>query len=100
MTSPLDLAGRVVELVRQVAGPSAEAEVGTERAELALTRFANSFIHQNLADVATTVRLRLHLDGRTATGSSTVVSAEEYVTWSSVRSRRSGTARPTRAGRG
>ncbi|AVT33874.1 peptidase U62 [Plantactinospora sp. BC1] len=76
MTSPLDLAGRVVELVRQVAGPGAEAEVGTERAELALTRFANSFIHQNLADVATTVRLRLHLDGRTATGSSTVVSAE------------------------
>ncbi|MDG4784591.1 metallopeptidase TldD-related protein [Micromonospora sp. WMMD1102] len=76
MTSPLDLAGRVVELVRQVAGPGAEAEVGVEHAELALTRFANSFIHQNLADVATTVRLRLHLDGRTATAVSTVVGDE------------------------
>ncbi|MDW5326282.1 TldD/PmbA family protein [Plantactinospora sp. KLBMP9567] len=76
MTSPLDLAGQVVELVRQVGGPGAEAEVGTEHAELALTRFANSFIHQNMADAVTTVRLRLHLDGRTATGSSTVVNAE------------------------
>ncbi|GIG85810.1 TldD/PmbA family protein [Plantactinospora endophytica] len=76
MTDPLDLAGRVVDLVRQVAGPGAEAEVGTEYAELALTRFANSFIHQNMADAGTTVRLRLHLDGRTASGASTVVTAE------------------------
>ncbi|MEQ4303259.1 metallopeptidase TldD-related protein [Plantactinospora sp. B6F1] len=76
MASPLDLAGRVVDVVRQVAGPGAEAEVGTEYAELALTRFANSFIHQNMADALTTIRLRLHLDGRTATGSSTVVSAD------------------------
>lgn len=75
MTSPFDLAGQVVELVRQVAGPGAEAEVGVESAELALTRFANSFIHQNIAEAATAVRLRLHLGGRTATGSSTVVTA-------------------------
>ncbi|MFC6014877.1 TldD/PmbA family protein [Plantactinospora solaniradicis] len=73
MTSPLDLAGQVVELVRQVAGPGAQAEVGAERADLALTRFANSFIHQNIGEAATSVRLRLHLDGRTASGSSTVV---------------------------
>lgn len=76
MTSSLDLAGRVVDLVRQVAGADAQAEVGTEHAELALTRFANSFIHQNIAESATVVRLRLHLDGRTATGSSTMTSAD------------------------
>ncbi|MEE6257022.1 TldD/PmbA family protein [Plantactinospora sonchi] len=76
MTTPLDLAGRVVELVRQIAGPDAQAEVGTENVESALTRFANSFIHQNVAEQGTTVRLRLHLDGRTAGGSSTVIDGD------------------------
>lgn len=45
-------------------------------AEQALTRFANSVIHQNVADESVTVRLRLHTDGRTATGSSTVTTAD------------------------
>jgi predicted Zn-dependent protease len=76
VTAELDLAGRVVELVRAAAGPAAQAEVLVDHTDLALTRFANSFIHQNVAAVATTVRLRLHLDGRTATGSTTVTSAE------------------------
>ncbi|MGC9668813.1 TldD/PmbA family protein [Planosporangium sp. 12N6] len=67
----LDIAGRVLDLVRNVAGPAAEAEVLVERQELALTRFANSYIHQNVADAVTHVRLRLHTDGRTAAGSST-----------------------------
>ncbi|MFI2646412.1 TldD/PmbA family protein [Micromonospora fulviviridis] len=69
----VDLAGRVVELVRRLAGPGAEAEVVVTRADLALTRFANSFIHQNVAESATTVRLRLHADGRTAAGSGSLV---------------------------
>ena len=42
-----------------------------ERRTLALTRFANSYIHQNMADATTSVRLLLHLDGRTAVGSTT-----------------------------
>jgi predicted Zn-dependent protease len=67
-----DIASQVLDLVR---GTGAEAEVLVEREELALTRFANSFIHQNVADATTWVRLRLHLDGRTAAGSSTVVDA-------------------------
>ena len=71
----LELAARVVELVRQVAGPSAEAEVMVRHEAEALTRFAVSMIHQNVADAATTVSLRLHLDGRTATGSTTIVNA-------------------------
>jgi predicted Zn-dependent protease len=73
--SQLALAGRVVELVRRLAGPDAEAEAGVYHAAEALTRFANSVIHQNVADATTTVRLRLHLDGRTAAGSTTVSDA-------------------------
>jgi predicted Zn-dependent protease len=61
----LDLASGVLELVAPAGG---EAEVMVSREELGLTRFANSHIHQNVADVAVTVRLRLHLNGRTAAG--------------------------------
>lgn len=71
----LDLAGRVVELVRRRAGSGAEAEVAAHHSAEALTRFANSFIHQNVADATTTVRLRLHLDGRTASGATTIIDA-------------------------
>jgi predicted Zn-dependent protease len=67
----LDVAGRVLDLVREAAGAGAEAEVLVTRQELALTRFANSYIHQNVADVVTHVRLRLHFEGRTTVGSST-----------------------------
>jgi len=72
----LEVAGRVVELVRAAAGPGGQAEVLVDHTELALTRFANSYIHQNVAAVTTTVRLRLHLDGRTAAGFTTVTSAD------------------------
>ena len=68
----LDLAARVLEWVRVLGGPGTEAEVLVERRALALTRFANSYIHQNMADSTTTVRLRLHRDGRTALGSTTL----------------------------
>jgi predicted Zn-dependent protease len=61
------LAEAVLELVRASA-PAAEAEVRVAVSALALTRFANSFVHQNVADTGTRIRLRLHLDGRTATG--------------------------------
>jgi predicted Zn-dependent protease len=75
MSAELDLAARVVELTRRLAGASAEAEVIAAHTAEALTRFANSAIHQNVADATTTVRLRLHLDGRTAGGSTTVTAA-------------------------
>jgi len=75
MSAELDLAGRVVELTRRRAGAGAEAEVVAAHSAEALTRFANSAIHQNVADATTTVRLRLHLDGRTAAGSTTVTDA-------------------------
>ncbi len=68
----LDLAAQVLEWVRVISGPGTEAEVLVERQALALTRFANSYIHQNVADTVTTVRLRLHREGRTALGSTTL----------------------------
>ncbi|GAA3350407.1 TldD/PmbA family protein [Amorphoplanes nipponensis] len=72
MSAELDLAARVIELIRRLAGAGAQAEVVAAHSAEALTRFANSAIHQNVADATTTVRLRLHLDGRTAGGSTTV----------------------------
>jgi len=52
--------------------PGAEVEVGADRHRLSLTRFANSVIHQNVAEDITTVRLRIHLGGRTVSASATV----------------------------
>ncbi|MER7461178.1 metallopeptidase TldD-related protein [Micromonospora sp. NPDC126480] len=72
----LDLAGQVIELIRRLGGPAAEAEAVVTRAGLALTRFANSFIHQNVAESGVGVRLRLHVDGRTAAGSGSVVTPD------------------------
>ncbi len=64
---------RTVERVL-AALPGAEVAVQTDRNELALTRFANSVIHQNVAEDVTTTRVVVHLDGRTASGSASVVS--------------------------
>ncbi|SCE80061.1 Predicted Zn-dependent protease or its inactivated homolog [Micromonospora viridifaciens] len=71
--SELEVAGQVVEMVRRLAGPDAQAEVTVTRTELALTRFANSFIHQNVAESGTAVRLRLHVDGRTVAGTGSLL---------------------------
>lgn len=74
--SERELAGQVVDLVRRLGGPGAQAEAVVTRADLALTRFANSFIHQNVAESTVGVRLRVHVDGRTAAGSGSVVSPD------------------------
>jgi predicted Zn-dependent protease len=76
MTTELDLAAHVIALVTTVAGPGAEAEVTVSHDAEALTRFANSAIHQNVAEATTTVRLRLHADGRTAAATTTVLAPE------------------------
>ncbi|ASW56652.1 TldD/PmbA family protein [Plantactinospora sp. KBS50] len=69
----LDLASRVADLVRSLGGPGAQAEVWVQHSELSLTRFANSAIHQNVSDTAVRIRLRVHVDGRTAAGSTTLI---------------------------
>lgn len=59
------VADRVVELVRSKA-PDAETEVTVRGGTDALTRFANSFIHQNVAESVSHVLLRVAVDGKTA----------------------------------
>ena len=60
---PSALAERVVEMV----GRRAEAAVTVTHTRQGLTRFANSFIHQNVVDEHTEIYLQLSLDGRPAT---------------------------------
>jgi predicted Zn-dependent protease len=73
--SERDLAHRVLERVRS-ASPQAEVEVSVDRINAALTRFANSVIHQNVAEDTMRVSIRVHADGRTASGSSTATGDE------------------------
>ncbi len=61
-------ADRVLELVRTRAS-SAEAEVTVRTGNRALTRFANSSIHQNVAEELSHVLLRVAVDGRVAASS-------------------------------
>jgi predicted Zn-dependent protease len=61
--APADLCQQVLGLV----GGRAEAEVTASAGRSALTRFANSHIHQNVAVDHLDVRLRLVADGRLAT---------------------------------
>ena len=68
MTSPEAVAERVLEEVPD----GLEAEVMVSDATSSLTRFANSFIHQNVSEESTTISLTLVSDGRVATSSGTV----------------------------
>lgn len=68
----LRLAQRLLERAT-AAGADAEIEVAIDHNRLALTRFANSAIHQNVADDIVSLRVRVHREGRTASGSSTRV---------------------------
>lgn len=66
-------------LARQVleravaAAPGSDVEVTVDHVRPALTRFANSVIHQNVAEDLVDVGVRVHVNGRTAAASSTVV---------------------------
>ena len=54
------------ERVLALVGSDAEAEVAVSAGNEALTRFATSFIHQNVADDARGIHLRVALDGHVA----------------------------------
>ncbi len=69
------LCTRVLELVAD-REPSAEAEANVAESRSALTRFANSFIHQNVGEQGPRVLLRVSIDGRSASGSTTSVGDE------------------------
>ncbi|HEX4982031.1 MAG TPA: metallopeptidase TldD-related protein [Ilumatobacteraceae bacterium] len=72
MSVEQDLAASAVEQVMAALGDAA-VEAAADRHRLSLTRFANSVIHQNVAEDVTRVRLRIHHDGRTASASATVI---------------------------
>jgi predicted Zn-dependent protease len=66
----LDVAERVLAIVRDRAGSeAAEAEVNVAHGTQALTRYANSFIHQNVSEDVSHVLLRVALDGHVASSS-------------------------------
>jgi predicted Zn-dependent protease len=60
MSEALRIARRVVEIV----GDRAEAEASVSMGRHDLTRFANSFIHQNVGEEGVSVRLRVAVEGR------------------------------------
>ena len=63
-----DLADHVIDLVH-ASSAGAEVEVTVRRGHEALTRFANGFIHQNVASDVRHVLIRASVDGRNATTS-------------------------------
>jgi predicted Zn-dependent protease len=71
-----DVANQLLDLVAQQTGGEARAEVTVIAGQLSLTRFAGSFIHQNVAEATDRVRLRVHTGGRTAASSTTVTSKD------------------------
>jgi len=78
MSDPQSIAARLLERAVGIDG-GAEIEASVDSHRLALTRFANSVIHQNVADDTTRAHLRVHRDGRTASGSTTRVDDEGIV---------------------
>jgi predicted Zn-dependent protease len=67
MREPSEIADELIGLVP----PGVEAETIVASGNLSLTRFANSFIHQNVAEDGSTVHLRVAVDGRVASADGT-----------------------------
>jgi predicted Zn-dependent protease len=72
MSAPMEICERVLGLVDD----GVEAEVRVTTGPEALTRFATGFIHQNVADDARQVHLRVAVDGRVAEATTTQVSED------------------------
>ncbi len=69
MTAPRDLVATVLDIV----DGRAEAEVNASVGVSSLTRFANSFIHQNVSEDTAEVSLRVAVDGRVSSSTTTAV---------------------------
>ena len=74
----MDLRDKAFEVL-VIVDDRAEAEITVGVGRTALTRFANSFIHQNVAEDQQWARLKLVLDGRAATGSTNRLDRESLV---------------------
>lgn len=76
LTALETLADQVVEIVTErdnAAQQHIEANVRVQRTRHGLTRFANSFIHQNVGEDTVTLTLTLAVDARTTSASTTSV---------------------------
>ena len=69
-----DLLLETCESILDLVGDRAEAEVTVSSGRSALTRFANSYIHQNVAETGQWARLKVVVDGRTATAATSRLS--------------------------
>ena len=69
MTADVAALSSTAERVLAMVDRSAAAQVVVSSGETALTRFAGSFIHQNVAETETGVMLKVTLDGASATAS-------------------------------
>lgn len=69
----------LVEDVLEMVGGRCEAEVVVDVGTTALTRFANSFIHQNVSEDVEEVALKVAIDGRVAGSSTTGTTASALV---------------------
>jgi len=72
MSRAVDLVQSVVDMV----GGRAEAEVTSDVGTTSLTRFANSYIHQNVTEEVVSVTLRVARDARVASATSTVTTPD------------------------
>jgi len=72
MSKEQDLTSEVLELVAD----GVDAEVYAQVGSLSLTRFANSFIHQNVSEEASEVSLRVAVDGRVSSSTTTATTSE------------------------
>ncbi len=61
----------IAEQVLDLVGERAEAEVAVSGGSSSLTRFANSFIHQNVGEEGDSLHLRVAVGGRVGTGATT-----------------------------
>jgi predicted Zn-dependent protease len=74
----MDLRDKAFEVLI-IVDDRAEAEITVGTGRNALTRFANSFIHQNVAEDKQWARLKLVVDGRAATGSTNRLDRDSLV---------------------
>lgn len=73
MSDVLDLAQRVIDIV----GDRAEAQVTVHGGTSSLTRFANSFIHQNVGEEGESISLKVIAGGRIASATTTKVGEDD-----------------------
>jgi predicted Zn-dependent protease len=75
----MNRAQALVSEILEMVGTRCEAEVVAEVGSSSLTRFANSFIHQNVSEDVEEVTLKVAIDGRVASSATTATTAAALV---------------------